>query len=148
MSNAIDLWLGPDIKERLERFIQGLVDEPRSFGAREFAEQYYLVSAPPVADLERCKDLDGLIRRCRQGPRSLALYAFQVQAVIGIGSILLSAVGPDERFHVVWIFDEEDSVKWPVQEVELEQIEQAFEGAVRFPDWPYLSSLLMDPARN
>jgi hypothetical protein len=49
---------------------------------------------------------------------------------------------------VVWIFDEEDSVKWPVQEIELEQIEKTFKGAVHFPDWPLLSSLLMDPARN
>jgi hypothetical protein len=38
MSEAVDLWLGPDITRRLERFIQGLVDESRSFNAREFAE--------------------------------------------------------------------------------------------------------------
>jgi hypothetical protein len=57
MSKAVDLWHGPDIKERLERFIQELIDETRSFNVREFAEKFYLVSAPPEATLERCKGL-------------------------------------------------------------------------------------------
>ncbi len=105
MSKTVDLWLGPDIKERLERFMQDLVDETRSFNAREFAEKYYLVCAPPGAVLEHCEGLEDLVQGCRQRPRSLALYASQVQSTIGIGAILLSSVGRDERFHVVWFLD-------------------------------------------
>jgi hypothetical protein len=73
---------------------------------------------------------------------------FQVQSAIGIGSLIFSAIDPCERFHVITIFDGEDDVKWPIREPELVQIGKTFEGAVRFPDWPYLSSLLMDPGRN
>ncbi len=67
---------------------------------------------------------------------------------MGLGLIIISWIGSDERAHLFLVFDELDTVKWPIPEAGLDHIERLFGGCFRFPDWPYLSSLLMDPARN
>lgn len=148
MSKAIDLWLGPDIDVRVTALIQGLVDETLSFGAGEFTEKYYLVSSPLHAVLTRCHGREAWIRCCRKAPRSLAVYAIEVQSAIGIGSLIFSVIDPGEQCHLILLFDDLDCVKWPTQEAELEQIEKTFGESFHFPDWPFLSSLLTDPARN